>query len=215
MLEVLSRDASILYMNVHTSTMARECRPQAHGSNVFLMLSALRSTFSARVDCDLVDRLNYYYSSLALLVLAMFSLALALGGPVISCWCPGELRPSMVDYVETYCWATGTYALPLPDAAREAGSSRDAAEQTRRADPRQHAQPIRYYQWGARARVRAIDAMSMNSAPLTSTCTRKVHTYACSKVHVPPASGALLPARRPLAAARLALRCAVRFECEH
>ena len=103
------------------------------------MLSALRSSFAARVDCDLVDRLNYYYSALALLALAICALALALGGHAIACWCPGELTHSMAAYVQTYCWAASTYALPDSEHLRAAADARP---------PIAAAQPIRYYQWG-------------------------------------------------------------------
>ena len=76
---------------------------------IFGILNNLRGTFYARVDCDLVDRLNYYYSALIFVLLAILSIARTYIGVAISCWCPAEFAPSMVQYTENYCWISDTY----------------------------------------------------------------------------------------------------------
>lgn len=79
----------------------------------FLVSSVLKC-LRPNGDDDYVDRLNYYHTSLILLLFSVIVTAKQLVGRPIECWVPPTLSgPSMEEYIENYCWIQNTYYLPL------------------------------------------------------------------------------------------------------
>ncbi|KAE9555963.1 hypothetical protein FO519_000819 [Halicephalobus sp. NKZ332] len=83
---------------------------------------------------DIVDRLNYQYTA-TIISLAAFTLAATqyVGKP-IQCWVPPEFTGAWEKYAETYCFASGSYFLPIDDEIDASYSQREKVE-------------ITYYQW--------------------------------------------------------------------
>ena len=83
---------------------------------------------------DLVDRLNYEYSTLMLVVSALTLAGKQYVGQPIQCWFPAEFTGAWEAYAESYCFAKNTYFLALTDRIPD-----DYDERKRR--------EISYYQW--------------------------------------------------------------------
>ncbi|KAK6190014.1 hypothetical protein SNE40_001968 [Patella caerulea] len=68
---------------------------------------------------DFSDKLNFYWTSLILLLFVFFVAVLryAVLGSLISCWVPPELTNQMVNYVHEVCWEQGMTYLPGDDTA--------------------------------------------------------------------------------------------------
>lgn len=70
--------------------------------------NALKAIHKQYYD-DLVDQLNYYYSTLILLFLAILVSAKQYVGNPINCWFPFEFTESWIRYAESYCFVSNTY----------------------------------------------------------------------------------------------------------
>ncbi|KAK6190016.1 hypothetical protein SNE40_001970 [Patella caerulea] len=68
---------------------------------------------------DFSDKLNFYWTSLILLLFVTFVAVLryVVLGSLISCWMPPELTNQMVNYVHEVCWEQGTTYLPGDDTS--------------------------------------------------------------------------------------------------
>uniref|UniRef100_A0AC34Q881 Innexin n=1 Tax=Panagrolaimus sp. JU765 TaxID=591449 RepID=A0AC34Q881_9BILA len=102
------------------------------------MIGAL-SPFISRIkrsyqSNDIIDRLNYQYTA-TIISLAAFTLAATqyVGKP-IQCWVPPEFTGAWEKYTETYCFASGTYFLPIDEEIDASYSQRENIQ-------------ITYYQW--------------------------------------------------------------------
>ncbi|VDM42316.1 unnamed protein product, partial [Toxocara canis] len=76
---------------------------------------------------DIVDRLNYQYTTMIITLAALTLAATQYVGKPIQCWVPAQ-------YTETYCFIKGSYFLPFDDDIPHEFSPRDDAV-------------IGYYQW--------------------------------------------------------------------
>uniref|UniRef100_A0A7E4UUP8 Innexin n=1 Tax=Panagrellus redivivus TaxID=6233 RepID=A0A7E4UUP8_PANRE len=94
-------------------------------------ISRIRRSYQSN---DIIDRLNYQYTA-TIISLAAFTLAATqyVGKP-IQCWVPPEFTGSWEKYAETYCFAKGSYFLPIDEEIDTSYSQREKIE-------------IGYYQW--------------------------------------------------------------------
>jgi hypothetical protein len=94
-------------------------------------ISKIRRSYQSN---DIVDRLNYQYTA-TIISLAAFTLAATqyVGKP-IQCWVPPEYTGAWEKYAETYCFAKGTYFLPIDEEIDQSYSQREKIQ-------------IGYYQW--------------------------------------------------------------------
>ncbi|KAI1713852.1 innexin domain-containing protein [Ditylenchus destructor] len=85
-------------------------------------------------DCDVVDRLNYYYTPIMLAVACLIISAKQYGGTPIECWVNPHSRESMEEYIESFCWIQNTYWVPMYEHIPDSHEAREE-------------QQIGYYQW--------------------------------------------------------------------
>jgi len=99
-----------------------------------LSIRELKSHF----DDDYVDRLSRQYTLILSILFAFLVTTKQFVGSPINCWCPAEFTESNVDYTNSVCWVSNTYALPMKDVipAENLDQYKDSEKQR-----------ISYYQW--------------------------------------------------------------------
>ncbi|KAI1721619.1 innexin domain-containing protein [Ditylenchus destructor] len=98
------------------------------------LLSSALTSIKPRKDDTIVDRLNYYYSSVIIIVMAITLTAKQYVGQPIQCWVPSEFSRAWEQYAENYCFVYNTYWVrPGEDIPQEVDS------RTKR--------QLIYYQW--------------------------------------------------------------------
>ncbi|PAA47719.1 hypothetical protein BOX15_Mlig024907g1 [Macrostomum lignano] len=68
---------------------------------------------SLRSDNDFSDRLNYYYTSIMIVIFAVVVSARQYVGKPLQCWIPAEFSEQWEKYSESYCWIKNTYFVPM------------------------------------------------------------------------------------------------------
>jgi innexin len=66
------------------------------------LLGSALSAIKPRKDDTMVDRLNYYYSAVIIIVLAITLTAKQYVGQPIQCWVPSEFSKAWEQYAENY-----------------------------------------------------------------------------------------------------------------
>uniref|UniRef100_A0A914VZ00 Innexin n=1 Tax=Plectus sambesii TaxID=2011161 RepID=A0A914VZ00_9BILA len=97
-------------------------------------LSKVLKRLKRHNDDDLFDQINYYYTSMLLLIFALLVSAKQYVGAPLQCWLPAFFTHSMEQYAEDYCWVKNTWFLNVHQQIPEHHANRSDAE-------------IVYYQW--------------------------------------------------------------------
>ena len=66
------------------------------------LLGSALSAIKPRKDDTMVDRLNYYYSAVIIIVMAITLTAKQYVGQPIQCWVPSEFSKAWEQYAENY-----------------------------------------------------------------------------------------------------------------
>lgn len=99
-----------------------------------LFLDKFLQGLKPQFDDDSVDRLNYYYTPLIFVIIALTLSAKQYVGQPIQCWIPAQFTGAWEQYSENYCFVQNTYFLPLNHYIPQDVEQREERE-------------IGYYQW--------------------------------------------------------------------
>ncbi|KAH7727728.1 Protein EAT-5 [Aphelenchoides avenae] len=98
------------------------------------LLGSAITSIKPRTDDTVIDHMNYYYSTVIIIVMAITLTAKQYVGQPIQCWVPAEFSKAWEQYAENYCFVYNTYWV------------RPGEQVPREIDDRVNRQLI-YYQW--------------------------------------------------------------------
>ncbi|KAI6239676.1 Innexin [Aphelenchoides fujianensis] len=73
------------------------------------LLGSAITSIKPRLDDTVVDRLNYYYSTVIIMVMSITLTARQYVGQPLQCWVPAEFSKAWEQYAENYCFVYNTY----------------------------------------------------------------------------------------------------------
>ncbi|EYC33438.1 hypothetical protein Y032_0002g800 [Ancylostoma ceylanicum] len=97
-------------------------------------LSSAVTAIKPRLDDSGIDRLNYYYSTMVIMVLSVTITAKQYVGSPLQCWVPAQFTKAWEQYAENYCFVYNTYWVRPDEDVPESVDTRIA-------------QQLIYYQW--------------------------------------------------------------------
>ncbi|XGW23962.1 hypothetical protein V3C99_005847 [Haemonchus contortus] len=97
-------------------------------------LSSAVSSIKPRLDDYGTDRLNYYYSTMVIMVLSVTITAKQYVGSPLQCWVPAQFTKAWEQYAENYCFVYNTYWVRPDEDVPDSVDTRVA-------------QQLIYYQW--------------------------------------------------------------------
>ncbi|VDL79832.1 unnamed protein product [Nippostrongylus brasiliensis] len=97
-------------------------------------LSSAVSSIKPRLDDCGTDRLNYYYSTMVIMVLSVTITAKQYVGAPLQCWVPAQFSRAWEQYAENYCFVYNTYWVRPDEEIPDSVDTRVA-------------QQLIYYQW--------------------------------------------------------------------
>ncbi|PAV72130.1 hypothetical protein WR25_06785 [Diploscapter pachys] len=97
-------------------------------------LDAFLKGLKPQFDDDAVDRLNYYFTPMVLVIFSLTLSAKQYVGQPIQCWIPAQFTGAWEQYSENYCFVQNTYFVNPKEYVPDNIDDRKAAE-------------IGYYQW--------------------------------------------------------------------
>ncbi|CAI5438969.1 unnamed protein product [Caenorhabditis angaria] len=97
-------------------------------------LDAFLKGLHKQYDDDSIDRLNYYWTPMLLIIFALTLSAKQYVGQPIQCWIPAQFTGAWEQYSENYCFVQNTYFINPDKYIPDSELDREAAE-------------IGYYQW--------------------------------------------------------------------
>ncbi|CAJ0595909.1 unnamed protein product [Cylicocyclus nassatus] len=97
-------------------------------------LSSAVTAIKPRLDDSGIDRLNYYYSTMVIMVLSVTITAKQYVGSPLQCWVPAQFTKAWEQYAENYCFVYNTYWVRPDEDVPDSVDTRIA-------------QQLIYYQW--------------------------------------------------------------------
>ncbi|EPB66858.1 Innexin [Ancylostoma ceylanicum] len=106
----------------------------------------LADTLQKGLDDSGIDRLNYYYSTMVIMVLSVTITAKQYVGSPLQCWVPAQFTKAWEQYAENYCFVYNTYWVRPDEDVPESVDTRSVTNIYTNLVQR-IAQQLIYYQW--------------------------------------------------------------------